>query len=453
VRLAWSRFAWVLAAITLVGLTLRVGYVVAVAWDAPLKGDQVYYNAQANRLAQGHGFVEPFDVDLNVRRTGTGPSAEHPPLTAIVLAPVSWVTDRLPWVDVDTRRGDVHAPAHRLTLAIIGSLSVVMIGLLGREVRGERAGLIAAGIAALYPNLWVNDGLVMAESLTVIAVVWALYLVYRYRRAPRVRTTVLLGVAAGLAALARAEMILLVPFLVVPALLGTGASWPVRWRRAAIGVVAAGIVVGPWALFNLTRFEDPTFLSTNDGQTLLGANCDPAYHGRAAGLWHLSCLPDVPGDRSEVSTEYKRRAGDYIGDHLDRVPSVVAIRVGRLWNVYRPADMVWYNEGEGRERWVSRLGLWSFYPLMALATAGAFMLRRSWGRLWPLLAPMAIVTGVAALSYGQARFRAPAEPGIVVLAAVAVVGFARGRRRGPTGEAGKAEPDRNPAFDQPEPAA
>lgn len=446
-----SRFGLLLAAITLVALTVRVGYVVVVLWDAPLKGDQVYYNAQANRLAQGEGFVEPFDRDLNVRRTGIGPSAEHPPLTALVLAPVSWVTDRLPWVDVNSTRGDIHGPAQRLTLAIIGSLGIVLIGLLGREVGGERVGLIAAGIAAVYPNLWVNDGLIMAESLTVIMVVWALYLVYRYRRAPRLRTMVLLGAACGLAAMARAEMILLFPLLVGGALLGSGASWSVLARHLAIGLAATGVVVGPWVVFNLVRFEDPTFLSTNDGQTLLGSNCDPAYVGPAAGLWHLSCLPEVPGDRSEVSTEYKRLAFTYIGDHIGEVPGVVAIRVGRLWNVYQPADMVWYNEGEGRERWLSTLGLWTFYPVMMFGAGGVFRLRRSWGRLWPLLVPIAIVTLVGALSYGQARFRAPAEPGIVVLAAVAVSGIVDWRRRESTGSLGPGdpvEPDLSPAFDQ-----
>jgi hypothetical protein len=190
-------------------------------------------------------------------------------------------------------------------------------------------------------------------------------------------------------------------------------------------LVATGVVVGPWVVFNYTRFEDPTFLSTNDGQTLLGANCDGTYRGPATGQWLLSCLPDVPGDRSEVSTEYKERAFDYIREHADRVPAVVAIRVGRLWSAYRPGDMVWYNHGEGREKWISRLGLWFFYPLVVLAAAGAVILRRSWAALWPLLVPVAIVTFIGALSYGQVRFRAPAEPSIVVLAAVAVVAAAR----------------------------
>ena len=42
-------------------------------------------------------------------------------------------------------------------------------------------------------------------------------------------------------------------------------------------------------------------------------------------------------------------------------------------------------------------------------------------RSWPLLVPALIVTIASAATYGQTRFRVPAEPTLVVLAAVAIV--------------------------------
>ena len=47
------------------------------------------------------------------------------------------------------------------------------------EVQTAAKGLIAAGVAAVYPNLWLNDGLVMSESvscLLVSLVLWAGFL-------------------------------------------------------------------------------------------------------------------------------------------------------------------------------------------------------------------------------------------------------------------------------------
>ena len=49
-----------------------------------------------------------------------------------------------------------------------------MIGLVGLRLAGPRVGLVAAAIAAVYPNLWINDSLVMSETLALLLVSLAL---------------------------------------------------------------------------------------------------------------------------------------------------------------------------------------------------------------------------------------------------------------------------------------
>jgi hypothetical protein len=200
------------------------------------------------------------------------------------------------------------------------------------------------------------------------------------------------------------------------------------------------VLVGPWVVYNNTRFEELTFISTNDGLALAASNCEPVYHGRDIGLTSYLfapdgsppevragaefCIehPDPPGDQSEVSRFYRARALDVIGDNLAWQPVVMAARVGRVWNGFRPLDMVWYNEGEDRERWATRAALYAFYPVAVAAVLGARVLRRQRrGRdLLLLLVPVAVVTIAAAITYGQARYRAAAEPALVVLAAAAI---------------------------------
>lgn len=92
--------------------------------------------------------------------------------------------------------GDQVLP-QRLTMSLVGTAAVVVIGLLGRVVAGDRAGLIAAGLAAAYPNLWINDGLVMAESLTALGM--ALLLTYRRLARFRVPAEVAIVVLAAVA--------------------------------------------------------------------------------------------------------------------------------------------------------------------------------------------------------------------------------------------------------------
>ncbi len=181
------RFWRILLLIVLGALALRVGYVMLAKRTEPLVGDQLYYNAQANTLARGHGFTDFRDGSQ---------TAEHPPLTALALTPTSWVMEQFD-------EGGSHVLAQRLTMTVFGAAVVLVIGLLGRAVAGSRAGLLAAAIAALYPNLWINDGLVMSETLATLAVALAILLTYRCIRAPRPLNAVWVGLAVGLAMLAR----------------------------------------------------------------------------------------------------------------------------------------------------------------------------------------------------------------------------------------------------------
>jgi hypothetical protein len=48
------------------------------------------------------------------------------------------------------------------------------------------------------------------------------------------------------------------------------------------------------------------------------------------------------------------------------------------------------------------------------------LLRQRGRTVWPLLAPVVVVTLISALFYGLLRFRVPAEVSLVVLAAVAL---------------------------------
>ncbi|MBV6508267.1 MAG: hypothetical protein JJLCMIEE_01327 [Acidimicrobiales bacterium] len=423
-----------LALVAVAALVVRVGYVLLAKRDESLltlaAGDQIFYSGAAEALAGGRGFVEPY-------ASSTIPAADHPPLTAIVAAPASLLP------------GD-SLLAQRLTMCAIGVVTVVVIGLIGRRIAGPRCGLIAAGVAAVYPALWVNDGLVMSESVGAATIAAAVLLAYRFIESPSIGRAFALGLTVGVAGLARAESLLLLPFMGLPL-----CWWFVSGRARQIGrlaVICAGtaLALAPWVLPNLFRFENPVLLSSNDGLTLLGANCDAVYEGEGTGLWSLECLAlsdsdgdgvddyaefvagtDIPDPDDSVSSAAQRSAAfEYITDNVARVPAVAAVRIARLWGFYAPGAMVDYNQGESRERWASWAGYFTYLVLLASAVAGALVLRRRRVPLTPLLSQFVAVTVTAALFYGLWRFRIPAEIAIIVLAAAAVdelVGVRRGR--------------------------
>jgi hypothetical protein len=227
-----------------------------------------------------------------------------------------------------------------------------------------------------------------------------------------------------LAALTRAELLLLLPGLLIVLLLAwRGRPWPELLLGAAALLGATVVVLAPWTLYNLSRFDEPVLISSNEGLTLLGANCDATYHGSEVGMWVLApCVPAQapPGDQSVVSNDYRRRAFDYMRAHKRRLAVVMGVRLGRTWNLYRPTDMLRVNAAEGRPRWATAAGLVTYYPLVGVAVVGAVALHRR--RQWyaPLLVPPAIVTLTTLAFYGQTRLRFPAEPSLVVLAGVTI---------------------------------
>ncbi len=401
------RFWAVLGLIVVVALGVRIVFVVTVAQHDDGFYDAAYYELQADANADGKWFSNPFPFVED-----PGPAADHPPLTALVLTPVAaiWRTDNLLQM--------------RFLMAALGAGVVVIIGLLGRRVGGDRVGWLAAGLAAVYPYLWVNDGLIMSETLAAGLTAAAVLLTYRLKAHPGVAAAVGLGVVCGLATLTRAELVLLAPLLVIPTAIALRSQ--ATKTRVLLAVVVLGVsavVVAPWTLWNWSRFDEPVLISTNEGIALLGSSCRNVFYGSATGLTDLRCLPDPApaGDQSVQSRIYRDDALDYIGDHGTRFPVVLLARAGRTWSLFRPADMLSVNEGEGRPRWVTGLGLGFFYPMLVLAIGGVVLLIRRRKTVWPLVVPAVVVTAGTLLTYGQTRFRVPAEPSIVVLAAVATV--------------------------------
>ncbi len=408
------RFLTILLVIAAAAFVGRAIYITAVTNHRDLYYDEIYYKGSADRLAHGDWFKAP-----SIFGPADQESADHPPLTALTLAPVSRFTDN----------GET---ALRLTVALAGIGVIVLAALIARDLAGPRAGLLAAAVAAVYPNLWANDGLILSETFATLGAAAAVFCTYRLLREPTWRNAAGAGVACAIAMLSRGELVLLVPLLVVPAtLMIPGTARALRVRLAGIVVLAAAIVIAPWVVYNLSRFEEPVYLSSGDGGALIGANCDKTYAGSQLGYWYGYCfaleIPD-PGEPSVYNRQRRDRALEYARDHAGRLPVVFAARVGRLWGVYRPFQAAETSQGEGKPKIVSLAGWAASWVLIALAAWGTVILRRRRVALFPLLAPFAIVTLVAIVFYGSIRFRVAAEVAVVVLAAVALDALVAARR-------------------------
>ncbi|MBN1527414.1 MAG: glycosyltransferase family 39 protein [Thermoleophilaceae bacterium] len=386
-----------LAAIVAFAVALRAVHTLLIApWPPGIFGDELYYRSLAGLIREGEGFIRPAEYLTQGVRI---PTAERAPLFSLTLAVIG-------------KLGATGADAQRLFGALTGGGTVLMVGLLARRLAGDRAGLIAAGIGALYPVLISADAALMTESMYGFLATSSLVLAYRLLDAPGARRALALGAVVALASLARGEGLILLPLLLVP-FVRMGRD---GWRAAALACVAFALVLAPWAIRNYSVFDRPVPVATEGGETLAGANCDETYYGPRPGTWSAECAAFEPGDNEAEALDKLGHEGvRYAVDHAGRVPAILAIRFARTWGVREP-----FQVPEGRRRWVMNTGAVIFFVLLPLAVYGFVLLRRRRVPVWIAVTPFMTVTITTLITYGSIRFRHSAEPALVTLAAVGV---------------------------------
>lgn len=426
--------------VTAVAWLWRVVFVVVGRGSGPPIGDGELFSGSARLLAEGEGFIHPtiFEtMDLS------WPMAMKAPLYTVYLA--GWSL-----LGVDSYLGQ------RLVSTLLGAAVVPVCAWVVYRLAGSRAGLVAAVLAAANPSLWIVDASLLSESLYALCVAGVVWASYRLWDRPDGGRAALLGLLIGLAALTRYEGLAFVP-LTIPLFVGLprrSASTKVYLFTITSLVVVASLA--PWSAYNLGRFEEPVLLGPSPGPLTLSANCDTTYSGSLLGYHDLGCAsiaedelamlavgcPCPVGDRvclvercrtlipdeSQLFDYMHEQGLDYIRAHRHRVPIVVAARVGRIWNVFRPLQGVDLDTRFELRGWLPSLsGLVFFWALVPLALVGMVALRRHRIPIAPLVALFLVPTFAVAATMGVTRYRVPIDVGLVLAAAVGVEVLWRGR--------------------------
>lgn len=443
-----ARTAALLGLLVLVGFVIRIDALRNSAPEVPVLGDARAYHLLAENLADGRGYIRPYEFAADGTEIKT---AEYPPGLPVVLA-------------VATKAGASSETSQRVLLCGIGALTVGLVGLIGRRLGGDGVGYLAAVLAAIHPGLWNVDVSLMAEplaSFTGAALVLAALAVVD--RPDRWRW-IGFGAIAGLGCFVRSEFLLMGPALMALVAWKATEGWRPRLARFATGVGVLVLVLLPWTVRNLVAFDGQLVpLSNNSGSVSRGANCDAAYAGPFKGLWVTNVALDgndsdasragcfagfdlTTDNEAEASAKLRADGLAYLKDHPGDVPGVVAARLGRTVGLYQFEQQRNFAGAEGRNPLWDGRGTRSFQLLALVGIAGLVISSvrgtRSWER-WLLVIPPAAVFVVVAATYGNPRFRAAAEPAVVVLAALGAfdVVDALARRSAGVAAVGAAEVD------------
>jgi 4-amino-4-deoxy-L-arabinose transferase-like glycosyltransferase len=396
------RFRWVLPAILLAALALRVGWGWQQSNDyAALNRlpDQREYVQLADSLAAGGpmSFVDPrFDKKIYAYRTPGYPV-------------LIWAAG-----------GRLHLV--RIVQALLDTSTVLAGYLLARRWLARGPSLVAAALVALDPCLVYFSGLLLSETLFTTLLAWgAVGLVYAVCARPEADQGnpqptgeidygwLVLGVIVlGLAAMVRPSALLLA--LAMPVLLPGG--WKPRLLATAGSVVVLMALFVPWTLRNQALLGKPITTTTNGGITLYDG-----FHPGATGASDQSFTEEMPQllSMNEIQRDnyFRENALQFIKQNPGQSARLAWEKFKRTWS---PVPL---SEEFGRPLYKAIGGMYAI-PLYALLLIGLLRRRLPWRATLFLLLPAIYFSIVHMLTVGSLRYRVPVEPLLCVIAASAL---------------------------------
>jgi 4-amino-4-deoxy-L-arabinose transferase-like glycosyltransferase len=225
--------------------------------DGVMSGLTGGYKNEARTLMNG---------DLKLFTSGANPPSDasvmaHPPGYPIVIAIIFKLF------------GESDA-ALRLFQIVCDSLSAVLVFLTAAELTASRKIATIAGVlAALSPQLAYTSSLLLPDSLSVLPILASVYLIARASKgtAPRYAWPVA-GALIGISCWLRPNGLLLALYFAASVTLLMPAGQ--RWRKAALLVVAALLLIVPITIRNAVVFRSFVPLALGSGVTLVEGIAD-----------------------------------------------------------------------------------------------------------------------------------------------------------------------------------
>lgn len=429
-RLSHDR-GWVgIAVAAVVGLVLRVVAIVLASRTPQGLVDPARYVRLAEAIGRGDGMVENLSGSLQ-------PTAYYPPGYPYFLGAVQALITHSPLPDDLPLMGG-------LAQAVVGTLSIVLVGVLARRLATPAAGVVAAALLAVYPNLVLHTAALLSETLSIalllgflVALVppgagpWPGPLAWRRMAAAGLLLGGLLLVRPVTAGVAGAAVV---------AWLVAGEGWRRTARRTAAVVGVALVCLAPWTVRNLVRMDAFVLLSTNTGDNLCVGHA-PGADGGFDQLPECMTGTGVQGgveDELSSNREKTRRALRFAREGWRREPGLVVSRFRIL--VERDDDSLRALQSYGLDPWAIGdhpalyggilNGAW--FLVGGLGAIG--LVRLAWTRRGEqLLLPLSVVAVLVAplVTFADPRFKVPIVPLLAVGAAALLTRSRPPERDGP----------------------
>jgi tetratricopeptide (TPR) repeat protein len=334
----------------------------------------------------------------------------------------------------------------RLIGCLIGAATCYLLARLGAALDGLRVGLLAGLIAAVYWPMIYFDAELLTVGLEIFFNTLLLLLLWHAVRRDSLPLFFVSGLVWGLSAVTRPNVLAFAPGILVWLWVGARLSRRRLRRLPAMALILVGAVLSilPVTIYNRLVGGEWVLIATNGGVNFYIGN-NPQSDGISAVLpgsgpgWaatyeHTHRIPEVElGHRpteSEVSRFWYRKAVEWIRSDPAGWARLLLHKLYLFWSPHElPNNQPIYFFAH-----LSELSVlyWIGFPVAAtLGVPGLVLIGRRW-RAWSLPVMFGVIyTGTVVLFFCPARYRLPAVPILILLAALGLSrlpGLLRARR-------------------------
>ncbi len=387
-----------LCAIVVTSLFLRLAYVVVFEAEITPGDDPYYYVRTAESILDGEGY----HVDNLL--------AYQPPLYTYFMAGVFAVSGR----SID---------GVRIVQAFLGSIVCLVLFFIGRMCASKRAGLIAAGLCAVYPALVHYSVQMWSEQFFTFLMMMAVLCLLVSEKRSSIPWRIVTGVIIGLAALTREVgglVLFAFGFYFVLHYRGLLISLKKWWPIALFAI----ITISPWTIRNYLVFDRVVPISTNGGINFYMGN-----NPEANGTYEWALPPGATWNEESPNGVYETQASTLGYQHglqfITENPGQFMVLVGkRIMHMLQPPYRVIDFEESKLETTVKLIWLIMHVLLLIFAfVIGPVYLRRDSGMLWFWLVILFALLLPHLITYGATRYHIPMIPFMALITAIVLDKF------------------------------
>ena len=317
----------------------------------------------------------------------------------------------------------------RLIQIACGALVAVLTYLLGKEVFRPAAAFAGVVLLVLYGAMTFHEAEMLMMWLGTLINISALLVLHRMGGKTGYRKYAIAGVLVGLSALARANVLLFLPVVIVWTLFVSKEEK--RVKKALVVVAAALVAIAPATLHNYVASRDFVPITSNGGVNFYIGNGEEAtgifypakditFETESSSRSYVERLFGRDMKPSEISAYWFKRSFDFIKQHPMREIELLLRKTAIFFNGYEVPQIESWDIVRSKYSTL-RLLFVNFWTILSLGLFGMIFAIRAWRRYFLLYGFVFSYALSVILFFVTGRYRIQIAPVMCLFAGYALV--------------------------------